>query len=103
MQRRATRVQRPTLADRLLALPTTSSSGGDGSDGSNESREEDLKRALGTALGSLGALGTIYEQREARWKDEMRRIGEDRERVELLLKQALGEDALNSLRSPLGL
>ncbi|KAG5220552.1 multicopper oxidase domain protein [Salix suchowensis] len=80
VQRRATRVQRPTLADRLLAMPTTSSSGGDGSDGSNESREEDLKRALGTALGSLGALGTIYEQREARWKDEMRRIGEDRER-----------------------
>ncbi|KAG9219693.1 hypothetical protein CCMSSC00406_0005985 [Pleurotus cornucopiae] len=103
VQRRATRVQRPTLADRLLAMPTTSSSGGDGSDGSNESREEDLKRALGTALGSLGALGTIYEQREARWKDEMRRIGEDRERVELLLKQALGEDALNSLRSPHGL
>jgi hypothetical protein len=68
-----------------------SSGSGDGSDGSSESREEDLKRALEAALGSLGALGGIYEQREARWIEEMRRISEDRERVELLLKQVLGE------------
>lgn len=64
---------------------------GDGSIGSSESREEDLKRALGAALGSLGALGRIYDEREARWKEETRRISEDRERIELLLRQALGE------------
>ena len=68
-----------------------------GSDGSSE-REEDLRRALQAALGSLGALGNIYEQREARWKEEMRRISDDRETVEVLLKQALGiNPALASL------
>jgi hypothetical protein len=53
--------------------------------------EEELRRALGAALGSLTALGGIYDQREARWREEMRRISEDRERIEMLLKQALGE------------
>lgn len=92
-QRRASRSHRSSLADRFL-LP--SNTPGDGSDGSSETREEDLKRALEAALGSLGALGGIYEQREARWRDEMRRISEDRERVEFLLRQTLGE------RSPSG-
>jgi hypothetical protein len=50
----------------------------------------ELKRALSAALGSLGALESIYEEREARWLEEMRRISEDRERIELLLRQALG-------------
>ena len=50
-----------------------------------------MKRALEAALGSLSALGGIYEQREARWHDEMRRIAEDREKVEMLLTQVLGE------------
>ncbi|KAJ7250372.1 hypothetical protein C8J57DRAFT_1355460 [Mycena rebaudengoi] len=85
-QRRATRTRSSSLADRFL-LPSNSSG-----DGSDESREEDLKRALGAALGSLGALKGIYEQREARWVEEMRRISDDRERVELLLRQVLGED-----------
>jgi hypothetical protein len=85
-RRRAARSRKSSLADRLF-LPTGSSV--DGSDNS-ESREEDLKRALEAALGSLGALGGIYEQREARWREEMRRVSEDRERVELLLQQALG-------------
>ncbi|KAG7085575.1 hypothetical protein E1B28_003131 [Marasmius oreades] len=75
-----------SLADRFLM---SSGASGDGSD-SSESREADLKRALDAALGSLGVLGNMYERREARWMEEMRRIGEDRERVELLLKQALG-------------
>lgn len=93
-QRRSTRSHKSSLKDRFL-VPSGSSA--DGSDGSSESREEDLKRALGAALGSLGALGGIYEQREARWIDEMRRITEDRERVELLLRQVLGEGhSLNS-------
>ena len=47
-------------------------------------------RALETALGSLGMISNIYEQREARWRDEMRRLNGDRERVELVLNQALG-------------
>ena len=88
-QRRSTRSHKSSIVERFL-LPS-SGSGGDGSDASSESREEDLKRALEAALGSLGALGGIYEQREARWIEEMRRISEDRERVELLLKQVLGE------------
>lgn len=88
-QRRTTRLHRPSIVERFM-LPS-SGSGGDGSDASSESREEDLKRALEVALGSLGALGGIYEQREARWVDEMRRISEDRERVELLLRQVLGD------------
>ncbi|TCD66211.1 hypothetical protein EIP91_001658 [Steccherinum ochraceum] len=86
-QRKATRsVKRLSLADHLSSAPSTS---GDGSQ-VGESREEDLRRALGAALGSLGALGTLYDQREARWREEMRRVSEDREHVELLLRQALG-------------
>ncbi|KAJ7196996.1 hypothetical protein GGX14DRAFT_671522 [Mycena pura] len=84
-RRRATRSHQSSLADRIM-----SSSSGEGSNAS--AREEDLKRALGTALGSLNALRGIYEQREARWSEEMRRVSDDRERVELLLRQVLGED-----------
>ncbi|KAL0574547.1 hypothetical protein V5O48_007410 [Marasmius crinis-equi] len=86
-ERRSMRTRTKTsLADRFLM---SSGGSGDGSD-SSESREEDLKRALDSALGSLGVLGNMYEQREARWMDEMRRISEDRERVEILLRQVLG-------------
>jgi hypothetical protein len=89
-QRRATRARHSSLADRFMGPSNLSG------DGSDVSREEDLKRALSTALGSLGALKGIYEQREARWADEMRRITDDRERVELLLRQVLGEDQESS-------
>ncbi|KAF9267118.1 hypothetical protein L218DRAFT_895335 [Marasmius fiardii PR-910] len=86
-ERRSMRSRSKTsLADRFLM---SSGASGDGSD-SSESREADLKRALDAALSSLGVLGNMYEQREARWLEEMRRISEDRERVELLLRQALG-------------
>ena len=89
-QRRNTRSHKSSIVERFLS--PSSGSGGEGSDGSStESREDDLKRALEAALGSLGALGGIYEQREARWIEEMRRISEDREKVELLLKQVLGD------------
>ncbi|KAG6861435.1 hypothetical protein C0995_000275 [Termitomyces sp. Mi166 len=88
-QRRRSRSHKSSLVDRFLF---SSASSGDGSDGSTESRQVDLKRALEAALGSLASLGGIYEQREARWREEMRRIGEDRERVELLLKQVLGDN-----------
>ncbi|KAF7310854.1 hypothetical protein HMN09_00628500 [Mycena chlorophos] len=90
-QRRATRSQQSSLADRFMSSSNVS---GEGSDASM--REDDLKRALGTALGSLSTLKGIYEQREARWVEEMRRIRDDRERVELLLKQVLGEEMYHS-------
>ncbi|KAK7053780.1 hypothetical protein R3P38DRAFT_2852111 [Favolaschia claudopus] len=90
-QRRATRSRHSSLADRFMGPSNLSG------DGSDLSREEDLKRALNTALGSLGALKGIYEQREARWVDEMRRISDDRERVELLLRQVLGEEGSTDL------
>ncbi|TFK53333.1 hypothetical protein OE88DRAFT_1655450 [Heliocybe sulcata] len=86
-QRRITRSRMTSLVERLALHSDVSA---DGSDVSSSSREEDLKRALEAALGSLGALGNIYEQREARWRDEMRRISDERERVELLLRQTLG-------------
>lgn len=92
-QRRATRTRRFSLADRLSS--TRSGSSADGSQGSGELREEDLRRALEAALVSLNALGNIYEQREARWRDEMRRLSDDRGRVELLLSQALGPTLTN--------
>ncbi|KAF9780042.1 hypothetical protein BJ322DRAFT_1012478 [Thelephora terrestris] len=59
--------------------------------GSSESREEDLRRALEAALGSLDALGNIYEERENRWREEMKRLNDDRSRVELLLSQTFGK------------
>ncbi|OSD01919.1 hypothetical protein PYCCODRAFT_1368324 [Trametes coccinea BRFM310] len=88
IERRAARkAQRMSLAERLSAR---SDSSADGSPGGNSPGEMDLRRALDSALASLGALSTIYEQREARWRDEMRKQNEDRERIELLLRQALG-------------
>ena len=81
----------------------SSSSSGEGSDGSSScSVEESLRRALDAALGSLGALGEVYEQREARVLEELQRSRDDRERVELLLKQVLGENnpLTNSSSSP---
>lgn len=93
-KRRSSRSHKLSIADRLKYSSEPSV---DGSPTSTEAREEDLRRALEGALGSLGALGNIYEQREARWREEMRRISEDRERVELLLKQALGPSAAGAV------
>lgn len=98
-QRRSTRSMKSSLVDRLINCAATSGAGGDGSDGSSESREEDLRHLLETALGSLGVLGGIFEQRESRWVEEMQRINEDRERVELLLRQVLGDNHA-TLQSP---
>jgi hypothetical protein len=47
-------------------------------------------------LGSLGALGKLYDERELRWADEMRKMNEERERVTLLMRQVLGEGAANA-------
>ena len=91
-QRRVSRTRRMTLADRLSSAGSGSSATGS----QGETKEENLRRALEAALGSLNALGTIYEQREARWRDEMRRISDDRERVKLLLTQALGPEIVGT-------
>lgn len=62
--------------------------------GSGFSSEEELKRALEAALGSLSQLGKIYHDRESRWREEMMRLGEEREGVEILLRQSLGFGAI---------
>ena len=83
-----------SLVDRLGLRPRSGSisvdSMGHSDAASSESREDDLKRALDTALGSLDALGNIYEERENRWREEMKRLNDDRSRVELVLSQNLG-------------
>ncbi|KAI0059355.1 hypothetical protein BV25DRAFT_1918591 [Artomyces pyxidatus] len=86
-KRRAVRSQMSSLIERLSLA---SASSRDGSPSSSVSKEEELRRALETALGSLSALGNIYEQREGRWVEEMRRLDADREKVQLLLHQVLG-------------
>lgn len=87
-RRNATR-SRTATASILDRLRSSTSVSGDGSD-SSETREGDLKRALETALGSLETLRVIYEHRASRWEEEMERISDERERVELLLRQTLG-------------
>ena len=94
-QRKVSRVNHGmSLVDRLGLRSRSGSisvdSMGHSDVGSSESREDDLKRALEAALGSLDALGTIYEERENRWRDEMKRLNDDRSRVELLLSQTFG-------------
>ncbi|THH17590.1 hypothetical protein EW146_g3265 [Bondarzewia mesenterica] len=86
-KRQAARSRVPTLMERLSAA---SASSRDGSPSSSESKEDDLRRALETALGSLSELGKIYDHREVRWVEEMRRLDDDRQKVQLLLSQVLG-------------
>ncbi|KZV66766.1 hypothetical protein PENSPDRAFT_755448 [Peniophora sp. CONT] len=50
----------------------------------------EMAQLLDTALGSLAALGEMYRAREARWAEEMGRAEEERERVQLLMRQVLG-------------
>jgi hypothetical protein len=82
-QRRASRTPSISIAEQL------SSPSGASADGS-QNGEDGLRRALEAALGSLGALGSLYDQREARWREEMRKLSEEREHVALLLGQVLG-------------
>lgn len=85
-QRQAARAQtrHMSLAERFEHYSSSNSPEG------SETREEELKGALGAALSSLSALSSIYEGREQRWRIEMGRMGDERERVEVLLRQALG-------------
>ncbi|KAN0128914.1 hypothetical protein V8E53_013287 [Lactarius tabidus] len=64
---------------------------------SSGAREEDLRRALDTAIGSLHALGSLYERREMRWVEEKHRLNEDKEKVQLLLNQVLGAGIFDKL------
>jgi len=96
IQRRVSRVSHGmSLVDRLGLRSRSGSistdSMGQSDVGSSESREDDLKRALEAALGSLDALGTIYEERENRWREEMKRLNDDRSQVEMLLSQTFGK------------
>jgi len=84
-----------SLVDRFLVSSGTS---GEGSE--NETREEDLKRALEAAVGSLGVFEYMFAEREVRWAEEMRRITEDRERVENLLRQVVGSERNGSTTTP---
>lgn len=95
-QRRLSRVNHAmSLVDRLGLRSRSGSvsvdSMGQSDVGSSESREDDLRRALEAALGSLDALGNIYEERENRWREEMKRLNDDRNQVELLLSQTFGK------------
>jgi len=82
----------------LEQLSRASSSSRDGSpSSSSDAREEDLRRALDTAIGSLHALGNLYEQREMRWIEEKHRLDDDKEKVQLLLKQVLGVGVVGNL------
>ncbi|KAN0129983.1 hypothetical protein V8E53_012137 [Lactarius tabidus] len=69
-----------------------SSSSRDGSpSSSSDAREEDLRRALDTAIRQLArVLRSLYERWWMRWIEEKRRLDEDKEKVQLLLKQVLG-------------
>jgi hypothetical protein len=60
--------------------------------------EEDLKRAFG----AVKAFEVIFAERERRWAEEMRRINEDRERVEMLLRQVIGNERNVSNTTPTG-
>jgi hypothetical protein len=92
-RRRATRSRKSSLAERWL---NGSGSSVDGSDVSAESREEGLKRALDAALGSISHMSKILDEREARWKQEMLRLTDDRESIETVLKQILGAGGATS-------
>ncbi|KAI0092873.1 hypothetical protein BDY19DRAFT_926868 [Irpex rosettiformis] len=88
-QRRASRTPKISLVEQLSGQSNSSADG-------SQNGESDLRRALEAALGSLGALSTLYDQREARWREEMRRLGEDREHVAFLLSQVLGPSVANA-------
>ena len=85
----------PSLLEQL-SRACLSSYDGPSSSGSG-AREDDLRRALETAIGSLYALGDIYERREMRWAEEKLRLDEDNDRVQLLLKQVLGPSDFGNL------
>lgn len=89
-QRRSARSQRASVIDRLVAASSPSL---DGSTTSASEREEDLRKLLKTVLSGFEQLKDMYDARELRWLEEERRMREEREGVNLLLKQTFGETA----------
>jgi hypothetical protein len=90
---------RPSLLLEQLSC-VSSSSRDESSSSSSDAREEDLCRALDTAIGSLHALGSLYKQREKQWIEEKHRLDEDtkeKPEVHLLLKQVLGVGVIGNL------
>jgi hypothetical protein len=82
----------------LEQLSRASSSSRDRSPSSNsDARKDDLRRALDTAIGSLHALGSLYEWQEMRWIEEKHRLDDDKEKVQMLLKQVLGVGVVGNL------
>ncbi|KAH8992897.1 hypothetical protein EDB92DRAFT_1796860 [Lactarius akahatsu] len=86
---------RPASLLEQLSLAFSSSSDGPSSR-SSDAREKGLRCALDTAIGGLHTLGSLYEQREMRWIEEKLRLDEDKEKVQLLLKQVLGVGAFGN-------
>jgi hypothetical protein len=85
-------------ASLLEQVTHASSSPRDGSpSSSSDAREDDLRRTLDTAIGSLRALGSLYEQREMRWIEEKHRLDSDKEKGLLLLRQVLGVGVVGDL------
>ena len=96
VQRKMSRVSHAmSIVDRLglrsRAGSVSVDSMGQSDVGSSESREEELKRALDAALVSLSTIGGLYDERESRWRDEMRKLNEERGRVNFLLTQTFGD------------
>ena len=85
-------------ASLLEQLSCASSSSHDGlPSSSGDVHEEDLCRVLDTAIGSLRALGSLYEQQEMRLIKERYRLDDDKEKVQLLLRQVLGVGVIGDL------
>ncbi|TFL00029.1 hypothetical protein BDV98DRAFT_509360 [Pterulicium gracile] len=73
------------------------------STGGTSEREEELRRALQLTLGTLSVVGGIFEQREARFKEEIKRVGMDKATVAELVGRVLGVDPANlNLNHPNG-
>jgi hypothetical protein len=94
----AARRRAPRPASLLEQLSRAFTSSRDGSPSrSRKARKEALRRALDTAIGSLHALGSLYDRREMRWMEEKHRLDEEKEKVQLLLKQVLGVGVVGNL------
>jgi hypothetical protein len=97
VSRRSARAHSYSLLERLRGLSGSVASNTSGE--RSEAREEELRTALEGALGSLSQLGKMYNDLQTRWQDEMIRLGEERESIQLLLQQAFGAGIASTLDS----
>ena len=92
------RQRTPRLVSLLKQLSGSFSSSGDGHPVSSSSEhEEDLCRALNTAISRLHTLGSLYEQQAMNWIEEKHRLDMEKERILLPLKQVLDAGAFDNL------